>query len=326
MQSVKRQKYNIMRKFDAEQSDGGKRLDQFLKSKVPATSRSFLQHQINSGRVTVNSRKTKPDYRVKSGDIICLSESAKVPLASQPELNISVLYEDGEMIVVNKPAGISTHPAVEGGTGTAANWLVAHDPKILVVGDSFLRPGIVHRLDRFTSGVLVAAKTAERFEYLKNLFKSRLIQKEYLAILEGIPSPKQGVIEGHLLPSAKKFQKKTLRLLPIDSRAKSSRTRYSVVSVHGPASVTSFFPETGRTHQIRVHASSIGTPVLGDKLYGAKLALPEKFADRFYLHAKSLSFALPDGKIVKFEAAIPEGFIQVLAWLDAYWNDRDITF
>src|SRR3989338_5807840 len=295
--------------------DAGNRLDIYLGKRLQGESRAFLQFLVSSGHAAVNGVFIrKPSYRLKAGDGVVLRMPRKSEeLSAQPELSIPILHEDADLLVINKPPGISTHPAAMHGAGTFANWLVGHLPGIRAVGESLLRPGIVHRLDKGTSGILVIAKTPDMFSHLKGLFLERLMQKEYIAFVEGLLSPSEGILQGYMMPSKKSYRKKTLTQLPLIPSARASATRYEVEEQCGHLSLVRFFPLTGRTHQIRVHAATAGHPIAGDTLYGAKIYIPHLAKDRFLLHAVRLSFALPSGKTVSFEAPLPGDFKEVLA-------------
>lgn len=313
-----------LHEFRVGSRDAGRRLDIFLKERVPGRARAFFCARIAAGGVTVNGGVAqKAGHHLKKGDAVVLREEpAQTQLMPQPELAIPLLFEDRELLVLDKPPGMNVHPARVSGSGTVVNWLVAHVPALRTVGDSPLRPGIVHRLDRGTSGVILIAKTQRMFMHLKDLFAERLIEKEYAAIVEGAPPRAQGVVEGYLVPSQREYRKKELRSLPLAGRARSSRTRYEILEKRGVISIVRFFPETGRTHQIRVHAASLGAPILGDRLYGAKIALPPQFAGRFFLHAARIRFPGLGGEKHGFSAPIPADFTEVLLWLDKNYRPR----
>ncbi len=309
----------MRRELTVEPESEGKRLDVFLKKHLPDESRAFLQYLIRDGTVTVNGKKNKSHYLLRSSDHIVVDAPIKQhALAPEPDLPIPIIYESAELLVINKPSGIAVHPVHFPGSATIVNWLVARYPKIRSVGDSRIRPGIAHRLDKGTSGVMAIAKTQKMFEHLKQLFKTRVVKKEYLAILEGKLAQTEGVVEGYLAPSKKDYRKKKFQKLPTSVKAKMSRTQFRVMRYVNGLTLAKFFPETGRTHQIRVHAKSLGTPVLGDMLYGAKLKLPDEFHGRFFLHASQLSFPLPNGVQKSFFAPLPEDFRKVIQRFSAH--------
>ncbi len=224
-------------------------------------------------------------------------------MKSEPE----IIYESEHFLVVAKPAGLQVHGAKVAGIPRAAggptlvDWLLARYPEIKDVGDDpATRPGIVHRLDKETSGVMLVARDKTGFDYLKDLFKKREIKKTYLAVVEGMFKDNTGVIDAPIgLRNGT-----TKRTVHGGRMAKEAVTEYKVVGTFGTSSVLEVYPKTGRTHQIRVHLASIGHPVVGDRLYGGGQA------PRMLLHALSLEFTAPDGKRVKFEAdpSYPQGF------------------
>ncbi|MDP3963438.1 MAG: RluA family pseudouridine synthase [bacterium] len=303
-------------------ADAGERLDAFLKRQMPARSRAFLQSIIRRGRVQVNGAAHMPAYRLKVEDRVEAADTSpddekQKDIQPEPDLPVRICETREDFIIIDKPAGMSTHPVNAEGRGTAANWLVGRFPEARAVGDDALRPGIVHRLDRYTSGVMVVARTQEMFAHLKDCFKGHQVKKEYVAIVEGVPQKREGVVEGHVVPSAKRYDRRVLRLLPVSRSAKISRSRYVVERRIGErASMVRFFPETGRTHQIRLHAKALKTPIIGDVAYGARIALPAELGGRFYLHAERLAFPLQDGSMAEFYVPPSNDFAEVAKWLE----------
>lgn len=221
-----------------------------------------------------------------------------------------IIYEDRNFLVIGKPAGLMVHAARRGGeAATLAGWLLRKYPELAAVGDDpALRPGIVHRLDKDTSGVMLAARNQGYFEYLKSLFQKHEIRKTYLAIVRGVPAKQSGTINAPI-----GIRNGTIKRSIHSTRmAKEAVTAYRVRKIFIKGNATERYsllevnPRTGRTHQIRVHLASIGHPVVGDRLYGAKVQPP--WAGRLMLHALSLEFASPDGKRMKFEAGPPDDF------------------
>jgi 23S rRNA pseudouridine1911/1915/1917 synthase len=226
----------------------------------------------------------------------------------------SVIYEDKNFIVVNKPAGLPVHSRGAVSGRTLVGWLIKNYPEIEGVGDEpKIRPGIVHRLDKETSGVMVVARTQESFEVLKHLFKTRQVAKKYFALVRGRITKKSGVIE---LPigTLKSHGVKRTVLQKHAKNIKSASTAFRVLERFRDATLVEVFPKTGRMHQIRVHFAAIGHPVLGDRLYGgapgAMFGLKRQF-----LHASSLSFSYPEGRRFTFEASLPEDLKAFLAEL-----------
>lgn len=222
---------------------------------------------------------------------------------------IRVIYEDANLVVLDKPPGVLVH-AVEGkeAGGTIVDWLHEHYPETAEVGDKLdLRPGIVHRLDKDTSGILIVARNQEAFEYLKKLFQSGGIRKTYLALVHGIPSSMKGTID---IPISIK-PGTTKRTVHKGKMEKEALTEYKVLEELGEYAWVEVYPKTGRTHQIRVHLASIGNPVVGDLLYAKKKKSPEG-TRRLMLHAASLEFTSSDGKRLMLAANLPEDMEAVL--------------
>ncbi|MAG12726.1 RNA pseudouridine synthase [bacterium] len=240
--------------------------------------------------------------------------------------NISIIYEDEDIVAVNKPSGIAVHGDGMSKELTVADWILARYPDINEVGESvqlsnvkcqmsnvILRPGIVHRLDKDTSGVMVVAKNQKTFLSLKKQFQDRGVQKEYRAIVYGVPKEKKGVIDLPIGRSAKDFRTKSTTP-NARGEMRESVTEYNVLSAGKDFSSVAVFPHTGRTHQIRVHLKSIGHPVVCDKLYAPKRKCPEE-TGRLALHAHILTVKSPEGALLHFEAPLPEDFKRMLTAL-----------
>jgi len=217
---------------------------------------------------------------------------------------MNVIYQDKNILVIDKPAGLLVHP-VKNEKNTLTDWLIKNYPEIKNVGDSPIRPGIVHRLDKDTSGLIVIAKNQKTFDFLKNQFKNREIEKKYLALVHGKLKEKTGIIAKSI--SRSKRGKQTIAPL---KNTKSAITRYKVIKEFGNYTLLEAKPETGRTHQIRVHLSSIGHPIAGDEKY--KFKRQEKLLNRQFLHAKYLKFSLPDGSIKEFKSKLPKELNNIL--------------
>lgn len=216
-----------------------------------------------------------------------------------------IIYENNDFLVINKPAGLLVHQTNKNEKNTLTDWLIKKYPEIINVGENALRPGIVHRLDKDTSGIMIIAKNQRTFEYLKELFKNHQIQKKYLALVWGIPKNKKGLINFPIGLKQKSI-KRTIYSLKLQKEA---ITKYKVLKSFKNKkgdifSLLEVFPQTGRTHQIRVHLKSIGNPICGDKLYGKK---NDDFK-RLMLHALAIEFNPEKGKILKIETEIPKEF------------------
>lgn len=218
----------------------------------------------------------------------------------------SVIYEDKNLLVINKPSGLITHPKdANDKQESVTGWLVEKYSEIKTVGEDPLRPGLVHRLDKDTSGLLVIAKTQDSFLYLKNLFQERKIQKFYLALVNGKPKEPKGIIDA---PMGRIGMKRTTQLHGKKKLKdeKTAITEYGTLKNFRDFTLLDVSPHTGRTHQIRVHLKSIGTPIAGDPLYGHKNPNGPKQPERLFLHAYKLQFISPDGKALSFETDLPE--------------------
>ncbi len=221
-------------------------------------------------------------------------------------MNISIVYEDKNLLVINKPSGLITHPKnAEDKQESITGWLVKKYPEIATVGEDPLRPGLVHRLDKDTSGLLVIAKNQNSFFYLKSLFQDKKIKKFYLALVNGKPKEPKGIIDA---PMGRIGMKRTTQLLGKKKLKdeKSAVTEYSTLRNFHDFTLLEVSPHTGRTHQIRVHLKSIGTPVAGDPLYGHKNPNGPEQPERLFLHAYKLQFVSPDGKALSIEADLPK--------------------
>lgn len=238
--------------------------------------------------------------------------------------HLNIVYEDGDFVVVNKPAGMLTHPAPSHPDHTLTDALTERYPEMKKVGDApNLRPGILHRLDRNTSGLIIAAKNQRAFLFLKEQFLNKSIIKKYLALVEGVPKQKRGVIEYAIRPSKKNWLKKVAVRTRIDADkntdgrgygrvTRTAKTEYEVLKTFGDKySLLEVRPLTGRTHQIRVHLAAINHPVVGDALYGSK----EKTLNRPFLHAYYLQFIRPSGQPIALETDLPEDLHKFLAAL-----------
>ena len=286
------------------------RLDQFLVERIPGESRSQIQNWIRKGYLKVNGENAKTGYLTRANDAIALSIPAVENNQPHPEkIALDILYEDSRLALINKPAGLVCHIGAGIRSGTLVNALLYHLGP-LDTGDPS-RPGIVHRLDKNTSGVMVVAKDKATHRFLSNQFKNRSVRKEYLALVYGDPSPKEGTIN---MPLGRDPANRT----KISTKARHSRsavTHYSIEKHYAPFTLLRIRIETGRTHQIRVHMAYAGHPIVGDTLYGDKrsLNLPAKLQSilrnlqRPFLHSHRLSFTHPaTGEPMTVESPLPE--------------------
>ncbi len=303
--------------FKITKEQKGIRLDVILSNQINDCSRSRITSFINNESILVNNQKKKPGYKAKEGDIIkgniSLVDTESIILPEQMDLDI--LFEDESIIVVNKSAGIVVHPAPGNITGTLVNGLLSHYPSIMKVGDDPLRPGIVHRLDKDTSGLIVIAKTKGALESLQNAFKERNVTKQYLAIVSGNTLEGEGKIE---LPIGRHPVKRKLMAVNHDT-GKAALTYWKVIQKFETANYVEITLKTGRTHQIRVHFYAIDHPLIGDTVYQPRRFRKEKsIAQRQMLHSWKLSFNHPKiDQVMSFEVAPPKDFEKTLLALEA---------
>ena len=297
----------------------GERLDRAVVAAFPQLSRALVQRLIDEGRVTLNAHPARAAAKVRVGDIIVVTlPPSASPILEAETLPLDILYEDADMLVVNKAPGMVVHPGAGNLSGTLVNALLAHCPG-LTVGDAAtpeaLRPGIVHRLDKDTSGVLVVAKHEAAIRALQRQFKGRSVGKRYTALLIGRLPQAEGIIEAPIARHPVHRQR-----MAVVSGGKPARTRWEGAQVWRdvqgrPYTLVDVAVLTGRTHQIRVHFSWLGYPLVGDVIYGPARQPLE--APRQFLHARELTLAHPTtGEMLTFSAPLPEDLRAVLATLD----------
>ncbi len=294
------------------------RLDQYLAALIPDQSRSQIQIWIRTGRIRVNGRTVKTGYAPHPGDQISLSIPQTAQAGPYPEdIALDVLYEDADVAVINKPAGMVCHLGAGVRSGTLVNALLHRYGPIET--EDAARPGIVHRLDKLTSGLLVVARNKEAHRALAHLFKSRQVLKEYLALVHGSPKPPCGTIDAPLGRDPHDRKKISVRA----RRKRSAVTHYALQRTYGPLSLLRIRLETGRTHQIRVHLAQKGHPIVGDSLYGGNRdsglrRIPaEARLRRPFLHACRLEFRHPrSGSMLSFTAPLPRELADFLALLE----------
>jgi len=293
----------------------GLRLDHFLVSVVPGQSRSHLQRLIEEGHVTVNGRPAKANLRLKLGVSVDIDiPEPRDPIPVPENIELPIVYEDADLVVVNKPPGMVVHPAAGHDSGTLVNALLYHVDDLSGIGGE-KRPGIVHRLDRGTSGLMVVAKNDAAHQELARQFHDREVSKEYLALVWGV------VVAGRRIEDP--IGRDPNNRLKMTNRARRSREAVTrivrVFQVNPALALAQIAIHTGRTHQIRVHLSSIGHPIVGDTLYGGlRRRLPFDIRavlrlDRPFLHAAKLAFKHPrDGRRMEFESELPPDLKSVL--------------
>ena len=299
----------------------GRRLDAYLSRRLSRFSRSSIRRWVEDNRVLVRGSVRKPSYTLRPGDEIRVDPPPPQPSGLTPEpIPLNVLHEDSRLLVVDKPAGQVVHPGAGNRSGTLANALAYHLEELS--REETVRPGIVHRLDKGTSGLLVVAKTEQAHDHLSGQFARREVQKRYLALVYGSVEKNRGEIDVAL----GRHPRFRTRISTRTRKPRPALTRYRVLSRHRGFTYLSVAPHTGRTHQIRVHLTHLGHPVVGDDTYGGRRLrrLPESIRGsdmirlgRHFLHAASLAFVHPGtGRLARFESSLPPELEAVLAVLE----------
>ena len=292
--------------FTVSEENIGDRIDKVLSKQLPEMSRSSLQKLVNDGCVFVNGNIVSKNYKIKNSDTISVEIPEAEELKAEPQdIPIDIVYEDDSLLVVNKPQGMVVHPAAGNPDGTLVNALLFHCKGRLSSINGVIRPGIVHRIDKFTSGLLMVAKTDKAHNFLAQQIKDHNFTREYNAICIGRFKEPSGTVNEPIGRS--KFDRK--KMCVTYQNCKEAVTHYEVLEDLGQYSLVKFRLETGRTHQIRVHSAFIGHPVLGDDVYGKAY----KGLEGQCLHAKKLGFIHPETKeYMEFDSELPVYFVKVL--------------
>lgn len=311
--------------FEIDPRDEGLRLDRFISTHTPHCSRSHAARLICRSHIRVNAHTKKPGYRIRSGDLVEVEMPEPAAVSFEAEaMDLAVLYEDRAIIVINKPAGLVVHPAPGNYTGTLVNGLLHHCPDLAPIAGE-IRPGIVHRLDKDTSGAIIVAKNAAALENLAGQFKARTVAKTYLALVYGDMKSETGEID---LPVGRHPTDR--KKMSVNSRSpRSALTLWRVKANYGACCLLEVDIKTGRTHQIRVHCAALQHPVVGDALYGgrtgnqyrrqdSRLDILARCVQRQMLHAWQLAVTHPETDERKtFEAPLPDDMRGVIEGLEA---------
>jgi 23S rRNA pseudouridine1911/1915/1917 synthase len=292
-------------RFEITRGEAGQRLDKFLVERLPKTlSRAYIQRLVRSRAVLIDGAPVKPHHNLRDGERIELGLPRAIPLEIVPEeLPLDIVYEDDDLLVVNKSGDMVVHPAPGNWSGTLVNALAAHCKRLSAAGGE-AKPGIVHRIDKGTTGLLVVAKTDEAHRALAEQFKAKTSKRVYVAIVRGVVQLDNGIIE---LPIGRHVRDRK-RMAVNYAASKEAVTLYRVLERFKDATLVELVLKTGRTHQIRVHMSHIGYPLLGDDKYGTRGEYP-----RPMLHAKLLGFAHPTtGERMEFTSPMPKDMKKIL--------------
>ena len=325
-------------RFKADPGQSVLRIDKFLSDRLENTSRTRIQTAANAGNILVNNNPVKPNYKVKPGDIVQVvlpTPSREIELIPE-NIPLNIVYEDDDVLVVNKEPGMVVHPAYGNYTGTLVNSLMWHFKDLPLFNTGESRPGLVHRLDKNTSGILVIAKNEFALNRLSKQFFDRTTDRRYNALVWGTPDPLEGTITGNVGRNIK--NRKIMQVFKDGSEGKTAITHYKVIEDLGYISLIECKLETGRTHQIRVHFSHIKHPLFNDEEYGGDQILKGttftkyqqfikncfKILPRQALHAKSLAFDHPvTGKRLSFDSDLPDDMQQVIEKWRKYISGRE---
>lgn len=326
-------------RFNVDPGQSLLRIDKFLCDRMENTSRTRIQNAANAGCILVNNNPVKPNYKVKPGDFIQIVLPApprEIELIPE-NIPINIVYEDDDVIVVNKEPGMVVHPGYGNYTGTLVNALMYHFRDLPLFSTGETRPGLVHRIDKNTSGILVVAKNEYALYKLSKQFYDRTTDRKYIALIWGVPDPPEGTIEGNVGRNIR--DRKIMQVFPEGNDGKTAITHYKVIEEFGYTSLIECKLETGRTHQIRVHLSYIKHPLFNDAEYGGDRILKgttftkyQQFIKNCFsilprqaLHAKSLAFNHPvTGKRLFFDSELPDDMTQVIEKWRNYTAGREI--
>jgi len=285
-----------MQTYQVKEDDKNKRLDVFVAGKLPELSRAFIQKLCDIGKITVNGTETKAGYKLKDGYEVKINYDLK-QLEDIPDISLPIIYEDEDCVVIDKPVGLLTHSKGDfNPEATVATFLRKY-----VKDMAGSRAGIVHRLDRATSGVIICAKNSGALSWLQKQFSQRKAKKTYIAIVQGSMREHEALID---MPIER--NPKAPATFRVGVNGKHAKTYYKILETNGALSLLELKPETGRTHQLRVHLAQLGHPIVGDTLYGGKVA------ERLFLHAHELEITLPSRERKTFTSAMPVEFASTM--------------
>jgi len=309
-----------MSKFIIKKNDVGQRLDKFLNEKIEFITRSQIQKLIKNEGVLVNGEKTSVHHFLKTGDEIKLVQPKEAKIENNkviidkktkaPKLKFKVVKKTKDYIIIDKPAGLLVHEAPGFDETTLIDLVLKKYPDIKKVGDNPLRPGIVHRLDREVSGLMVIARTLDMFDHLKEQFKKRKTKKEYLALVYGAPQKDEGIINFNVDRSETQDYK--MAAVPAhEDRGRKAITEFELIEKIGKYSLLKLTPHTGRTHQIRVHINAYGLPIVGDLVYHPKKLKTKIKMNRIFLHAQLLGFNDLKGNWQEYKSKLPKELTEI---------------
>ncbi len=325
-------------RFKADPGQSVVRIDKFLFSRMENTSRTRIQNAANAGNILVNDNPVKPSYKIKPDDVVQIvlpTPPREIELIPE-NIPINIVYEDDDVVVLNKEAGMVVHPGYGNYTGTLVNALMWHFRNLPLFSTGELRPGLVHRIDKNTSGLLVIAKNELSLNRLSKQFYDRTTDRKYIALVWGVPEPPSGTITGFVGRSIR--DRRVMQVFPDGSQGKTAITHYRLIEDLGYISMVECKLETGRTHQIRVHFSYIRHPLFNDEEYGGDQILKgttfakyQQFVKNCFkilpgqaLHAKSLEFDHPvTGKRLSFDSELPDHMKQVIEKWRRYIGGRE---
>lgn len=312
-------------KFMIDYSDQGKRLDKFLSEKMPEYSRATIQKMIKEKNILINASETKSSYKIKTGDIIEIKPPAKkIELSPDSSVKFGIIHDEKDFAVIDKPAGLVVYPGAKHSEKTLVNGLLAIWPETKNIGSDPLRPGIVHRLDKDTSGIMIIAKNNSTFEHFKNLFKNRKVKKTYIALVHEIIKQREGIIDFPIRRSmSNPIKQIAVKKNYFQESARTALTLFNVIqyfkdSFGNEYTLVEAMPRTGRMHQIRVHFAAIGHIIAGDKIYRDNKTPKIISLKRHFLHAARLDLISPEGKKISFSSPLPKELDYFLKTLIEY--------